>query len=141
MLKTPLPEKIKLEFTNGDLITSINQIIDVLTELTEQTDNVIIENPDGQLHSVPRFVAELTEVVEGKQDNFYSKSVATYEREHNQKIDGAKVFCEHLKNTPTPTLKEQLLVAMVAKARYSPEDKEFKVSLPDIEAIINRLIK
>jgi hypothetical protein len=112
-MKTPLPTK--LEGYSGDY---------PLLAVATKVDEIIT------------YLAELTEVVEGMQDNFYSKSAATYEREHNQKIDGAKVFCEHLKNTPTPTLKETDTAELVAFCEIDGVavslwkiDKQFKLSV------------
>ena len=99
-MKTQLPEKI--ENNESYVAYVLNQLIDV--------------------------VAELTTVVEGRQDNPLGDWA-------DVKIPTA----DDIKTTPTPTLKETLL-GEIMDLFIRVEEREDQVELLDVAAIINRLM-
>ncbi len=108
-MKTPLPEKITV-YTSGQRgeATILLKINDIIT-----------------------YLAELTEVVEGKQDNW-----------SHIKIDAdAYLVGTSGTNQQTPTLKKQLLGEIKQlSVRFNNDSNDWVVSYKDVEAIINRLI-
>ena len=100
-MKTQLPEKI--ENNESYVAYVLNQLIDV--------------------------VAELTTVVEGRQDNPLGDWA-------DVKIPTA----DDIKTTPTPTLKETLLGEIAELPDYGIAGQSFTIKRSDVEAIINRLM-
>jgi hypothetical protein len=110
-MKTPLPDKYtKLElqaFHSGDSVNAMIKINQLIT-----------------------YLAELTEVVEGKQENDYYEALPDLSK-------------------TTPTLKEQLLgeTSKLKRAQSPMHDahqyyavKDYNQALSDVQAIVNRLI-
>jgi hypothetical protein len=117
-MKTPLPEKVR-DFNQADFLENID-------ELAVSIDEIIT------------YLAELTEVVEGK---------ATYRQGYEQGRFDAEMDRVNLEfKQVTPTLKEQLLGEIREKTYnerdcYDDADSEIViVKWLDVEAIINRLI-
>ena len=104
-MKTPLPGKINYDFSDYTIRQTFNQLI--------------------------TYLAELTEVVEGKQEYTTSGS----DREVNVFNVGDLVAVR-----PTPTLKEQLLGEIKSLSVHYEEDEGWVVNYKEVEAIINRLI-
>lgn len=123
-MKTPLPSKIEIKnIGNMDVIQLVSTI--------------------NQYHD---YLAELTELAEGKQDNFYSKSAANYELEYvakclkKQALEQSEIYEVEI---PTPSLKVRLLTELIEAGKGEPSDeyeRGYDHGLYTAEVIIRRLM-
>jgi hypothetical protein len=122
-MKTLLPEKIKGEiFEMGDF------------------KGESLSTGDNTINQIITYLAELTEVVEGKQTKRYTG----LDERGFETSETVKQYVPY-EVTDTPTLKEQLLgeIAELPNAKHWNYDKieGYEKARQDVEAIINRLIK
>lgn len=111
-MKTPLPEKPR-DFNQADFLENIDELAVTVAEIIT-------------------YLAELTEVVEGKQDAITIESTYPIHRGGSFGTSGT--------SQTTPTLKEQLLGEVRKKKVFLEFQGEEIIPMKDLEAIINKLI-